>query len=90
MAWNLPYMYRRFVGIYCCHHQENELSTLIYTEYGGNTFIWNVVHIYQTARHHIPDDSRFHSYCREDLNNDVIFEDTARFWAYIMVQTVRL
>ena len=37
-----------------------------------------LVHIYQTTRHHIPDDSYFHSQCREDLSNYVIFEDTAR------------
>jgi hypothetical protein len=37
------------------------------------------VPVYQTIRHHIPDDSYFHSYCREDLKNEVTFEDTVRF-----------
>jgi hypothetical protein len=35
--------------------------------------------------HHTPDGSYFHKYCREDINNYVIFEDPVRFWGMYCV-----
>jgi hypothetical protein len=46
--------YRRFVGAYCLHHQDDEYSLMMEAVSTSETS----VNFYQTTRRNIPEDSR--------------------------------
>jgi len=53
------------------------ITRVIYTHDSHRSFLYTSVYIYQTTRHHIPEDSNRHSHCCENARsykNWLIFE----------------